>query len=161
MAPFLLAFIAAAQPAPPAEAQTTGRTAWVFATVGYSEWCPAGNVRLDLRTGAYELTPRASRHVCNVPGLERPMLKGKLAGDRLAGIRTAFLRATSEGLESAVCREGKKPDEIVITNAGPAILITTSGSASMSAPDDRSCWSRAARDLEQQLKEAFRAFHQR
>lgn len=160
MAPFLLALIAAAQPAPP-PASGIGRTAWLFATVGHSEWCPAGSVRLDVRTGAYELTPRASRHVCNLAGLERPAIKGRLAGDRLAGIRTAFLRATSEGLESEICREGKKPDEIVITNAGPGILVATNGRASMAAPDDRSCWSRAARDLEQQLEEAFRDYHQR
>src|SRR5258708_28858776 len=87
-----------------------GQTAWVFSTVGQSEWCPAGNVMLDLRTGRYSLTPRAPRGVCNDPKLERPVTHGTLAGGQLASARSAYLRAVSEGLKSSACRNGRHPN---------------------------------------------------
>lgn len=43
------------------------RTAIILGTVGQSEWCPAGNVRIDLETGDYVLTARAPRAVCQNP----------------------------------------------------------------------------------------------
>ena len=89
------------------------------------------------------------------------LIKGRLAAEKLAAIRTAFLRATSEGFESAACREGKKLDEIVISNGGTPILVATSGIGSLSAPDDLTCWSKAATDLQHLLDDAFSAYHQR
>src|SRR4051812_12717904 len=64
----------------PAAAPGLGRTAWVFATIGHSEWCPPGNVRLDLVTGLYAVTGRAARPVCGRRGLERPVVTARLGG---------------------------------------------------------------------------------
>lgn len=61
----------------------------IFATVGHSEWCPAGNVRIDLRTGDYALTPRAARAVCRDPKLVRPIEHGQVDAERLSAIREA------------------------------------------------------------------------
>src|SRR4051794_6834026 len=117
----LAASIAATQPAPSPSVPTLGRTAWVFSTVGHSEWCPAGNVILDLRTGRYTLTPRASRRVCNDATFERPVEKGRLGLDQLAAVRSAYLRGQTEGL--TVCRYGEQPKTVVISNGGVPILI--------------------------------------
>lgn len=155
MLALLATLIAAAHPPDPAPAVRLGRTAWIFATVGHSEFCPAGNLILDLKTGRYTLTPRASRRTCQQAGLERPVVRGRLAGARLAGVRTAYLRSLSEGLESELCREGGRPENITISNGGTPVLVATNGSGSGSAPDDLSCWSEAATALHDALDEAF------
>jgi hypothetical protein len=155
--PALLAALLAATQAPPSPtAAVLGGTAQVFSTVGHSEWCPAGNVTLDLRTGRYALTPTAPRRVCENVGLERPVRKGRLAGRRLTAVRAAYLRVLSEGLESPVCQAGRRPqDYIVVSNGGTPILVVTSGRGSLSAPDELTCWSEAASGLHDILDEAF------
>jgi len=133
---------------------TLGRTAWIVATVEQSEWCPAGNVKLYLQTGGYERTHRASRLVCDMV-LDRRVTSGTLGRKRLAEIRAASLRVLAEGLESRACREGRPPEDILISNGGTPILVLSTGFDTGSAPDVHSCWSAAARDLHDRLSDAF------
>jgi len=151
----LAALLAAIQPAPSGPAAVLGRTAWLVATVGHSEWCPAGNVRLDLRTGGYLFTARAPRRVCNEAGLERPVRSGALRAATLEAVRGAYLRARSEGLTERACREGRRPEGIEVNNAGTPVLVLTSGSYTLSAPGELSCWNEAARALHQELDHIF------
>ncbi|MFL6862742.1 MAG: hypothetical protein ACJ8DZ_07065 [Allosphingosinicella sp.] len=152
----LAAFLSGGHSAAPADAAGLGRTAWVLATVEHSEWCPAGNVRLDLRTGRYALTHRAARLACNKAGLERPVITGRLAGSSLAAARAAYRAAVESGLTSPECRNGGRPKMIVITNAGPQILVVATGRFTATPPKDLSCWSDAAYALQRTLEEAFR-----
>lgn len=110
---------------------------------------------LDLRTGRYELTARASRNVCNDPQLERPVTHGTLGPDKLASVRLAYQRVLAEGLESQTCRDHKRPDYIVIDNGGVRVLVVTNGYASIPAPDDLTCWSDAATGLKDLLDHTF------
>lgn len=157
MLALLAASLALAQPAPSATRGGLGGTASIFATVGHSEWCPAGNVSLNLGTGRYVLTRRAARRVCRDFDLERPVEKGRLAGKSLTAVRAAYLRVMSEGLENPVCREGGRPEDITVSNGGTPILVATTGWGSLPAPDDLSCWSEAANGLHDALDEAFRS----
>jgi hypothetical protein len=148
--------LAASQPASELNGQPLGQTAQIFSTVGHSEFCPAGNVRLDLRTGQYAFTARAPRRVCNNMRLERPSTTGTLDAQRLAALRAAFQRVLNEGISSVACREGRRPrDIIMITNGGIPILVLTTGSETMSASTDLICWSDAANSLHAALEEAF------
>jgi hypothetical protein len=150
------AVLAASQPALAANTPTPGRTAWIVATVGHSEFCPAGNVRLDLRTGRYEFTPRAPRRVCDEPGLERPVRTGRLGSKRLAILRAASLRVMARGFQSEACRDGTQPkDEIIISNGGTPIILLTTGAGTGSALEDLTCWSEAATALHDLLDETF------
>lgn len=154
----LATLLAASQPAPAATAAPLGRTAWLVATVGQSEWCPAGNVRLDLRTGRYLFTARAPRTVCGQAGLERAVRKGALRGETLEAVRAAFLRARSEGLVAQACRGGRRPDEIEVNNGGTPALVLTGGAYTLSAPDEMMCWNDAARALHHALDQIFEPF---
>ena len=132
--------------------------ATIFSTLGHSEWCPAGNVGLDLGTGGYALTPRASRRVCNDPDLARPVENGHLDATALAAVRAAYRRAQAQGLDA--CRtKGRR--QLIVSNGGRPILVLTSGVETIAAPDDRSCWSEAAHALHRVLDDAFRSSHQR
>ena len=149
----------AAQPAPPPppppNVAALGRTAWVFATVGHSEWCPAGNVRIDLQTGTYALTARAPQGVCHRVGLERPVTTGRLDAARLAPVRAAAARVLTEGFVHPSCRGGPRRDEIVVSNAGTPVLVLTNGAGTAAAPDDLSCWSAAASAFYASIEEAL------
>jgi hypothetical protein len=151
----LAAALAATQPAPPAPDAAPGRTAWLVATIGHSEWCPAGNVRLDLATGRYQVTATAPRRSCGTPGLERPVRSGVLAGPRLRDARAAFRRAAGEGLTSRACRDGGQPEQIVISNGGDRIMLVTNGARAEAAPENQSCWSPAATALHDWLDRQF------
>lgn len=129
------------------------RTAVILGTVGQSEWCPAGSVRLDLATGEYALTARAPRAVCQDLDLERPIVEGRLDASRLHALRQAFQRATTDGLND--CRGGRRPDEIIISNGGPHVLVVTHGRANDAAPTELSCWTEAAWALHHLLDETF------
>jgi hypothetical protein len=155
MLAFLAALLVAGQPAAPSSAAALGRTAWIFSTVGHSEWCPAGNVKLDLGTGRYAFTATAPRRTCNDAGLERPIRTGTLEPERLAAVRAAYLRARSDGLTNPACRDGGRPKDIVIDNGGTPVLVLTSGAETGSAPDDLSCWSEAAGALHDVLDDLF------
>ncbi len=145
--PVLQGMLIAAQPAT------------VFATVGHSEWCPAGNVGLDLSTGEHAFTATAPRQSCNDRDLKRPVLKLRLEGARLASVQQAYRRAQIEGLDA--CRDGKRPQKIVVSNGGTPILVLTSGAESKAAPDSYSCWSEAALQLHRALDDTVRSSHQR
>jgi hypothetical protein len=155
----LAALAAAGQSEASADSAFVHRTAWIVATVGHSEWCPAGNVRLDLVTGRYALTPRASRRVCGEAGLERPVTEGRLDADRLAAVRAAYLRVLAEGLENPECAEGPPTDRIVVSNGGTPILVLATGAETGSPPEDLTCWSDAAFALHDALDEAFEGAH--
>jgi hypothetical protein len=75
----------------------------------------------------------------------------------LGRLRAAFLRVMTEGFEDPACREGRKPEHIIISNGGTPILVMTTGSGSGSAPDDLGCWSEAATALHGALDDAFGA----
>lgn len=150
----LFAALAATTQSPP-KAASLGQTAWIFTTIGLSEWCNPGHVRLDLRTGRYSLTARAPRLVCNDRGLERPIRSGTLRDETLGKLRAAYQLVLREGLENPVCRSGGKPQDMVISNAGTPILLLATGRAVGSAPDDLSCWSKSATALHRALDDAF------
>src|SRR4051812_4905872 len=107
----LLAALLSAGHAPPtSDAFAPGRTAWVFATIGHSEWCPPGDVRLDLTTGRYTLTPRSARRACNQTGRDRPGVAGRLGPAGLGAIRSAYRRGVGEGKVGAPLPGGKGPE---------------------------------------------------
>lgn len=151
----LAVLLVVSQPAQPPKAGVPGRPAWVLATVGQSEWCPAGNVRLDLRTGRYALTVKAPRLDCGKASLERPVKMGSLDSGRLEAIRKASSRAAVAGLEAPACRNGGRPETIVVSNGGTQILVLATGAAIASAPDELGCWSNAATALHRLLDETF------
>jgi hypothetical protein len=153
MFPVFIALMALVQT--PAQPVALDRTAWVFSTIGQSEFCNPGYVKLDLRTGRYTLTVRAARRLCDQPDLDRPVKSGRLPDESLARVRAAYQQVIAEGLETPVCREGGKPQDIVISNGGTLILVVATGSAVGSAPDDLGCWSKAATALHDALDEAF------
>ncbi|MGZ9100424.1 MAG: hypothetical protein ACXW3O_12035 [Brevundimonas sp.] len=148
----LITMSACASTAPPTVVDHR-RTAVVLGTVGQSEWCPAGNVRVDLETGEYALTARAPRAVCQDLDLERPIVEGRLDGSRLRALQQAFQRTITDGLND--CRGGRHPDEIIISNGGLRVLVVTHGRATDAAPTDLSCWTEAARALHDLLDETF------
>lgn len=117
------------------------KTAVIFGTVGHSEWCPAGNVRVDLVTGRYELTPRAPRAVCLDTDLERRSFEGRLEGSRLRALQQASEHALADGFDK--CRAGMRSDEIVVSNGGVPVLVVTDGRGTASAPSDLNCWTDA------------------
>jgi len=130
-----------------------GRTATIFATIDRSEWCPAGNVRLDLVTGRFALTSGASRDVCQTKDLQRPVRDGQLDEAQLGALRTAYSHAQELGL--TLCAGGKRPDRIVFSNGGPSILVLTNGAQTTAAPDDLACWTDAAIGLDRTLQQTF------
>jgi hypothetical protein len=158
----LIAVLAAfALPAPHAKAATLGQTAWIFSTIDHSEFCSAGNVKLDLRSGRYELTHRAPRKICDDANLERPVKTGKLSASQLAPIRSAYVRVLNEGFESDACRDGKHPEDVVVSNGGTPILVLTTGGFSAVAPQDLTCWTDAANDFQDLLDTTFGSSRQR
>ena len=159
----LLAALAAlaADPASARRPASIGRTAWIVATVGHSEFCPAGNLRLDLATGRYAFTPRAALRVCGHADLERPIEEGRLGRKRLTAARAAFARVLAEGLEKPACREGFGPDsDIIVNNGGTPLLVVTNGAGTGVAPEDLTCWSDAASALHDALDALFESAHQ-
>lgn len=154
----LAASILIATPPAPDTSFRSGRTATVFSTIGHSEWCPAGNVTLNLVTGRYALTPTAPRRLCSQPDLERRVFTGRLDEAPLIAIRRAYRRAKEEGLDA--CLEGT-PVAPIISNGGTPTLVLTTGSRTIVTPSEHSCQSNAARALHDAVDEAFESFRQR
>ena len=150
----LLAAVAAMMQLPP-RAASLGQTTWIFSTIGHSEFCNPGYVRIDLRTGRYSITARAPRPICDERGLERPVRSGILGNEGLGKLRTAYQRVLAEGLENPVCRSGGKPQDVIISNGGTPILLVATGRAVGSAPDDLTCWSKSATALHDALDDVF------
>lgn len=156
----LIAALISAEPTT-LRAEHFGRTARIFSTVGHSEFCPAGNVTLDVRSGRFTLTPRAPRAICDDPQLERPVKRGRLSGPALTAIQLAYGRVLREGFENQRCRGGAPTEDIVINNGGTPVLVLTTGRATGSAPDDLNCWNDAATALHNLLESTFRSAHSR
>lgn len=133
------------------------RTAWVVATIQHSEWCPAGNVRLDLQTGEYFLTELAKREVCQNENLERPIVTGKLHQSDLSRVRLAFTSAEIDGLAIPECRNRRDPGFIIVTNGGVPMLALTTGAWTDNAPERLECWSKSANSFHDTLEEVFKA----
>jgi hypothetical protein len=159
MLKLIAALMIAGQPMADQDLFAPGRTAAIFSTIGQSEWCPAGNVALDLVSGNYALTARVGRRACNDPELQRSVLKGQLEGEPLTAIRRAYRRAQTERLNA--CRNGAPPPQIIVDNGGRRVLVLNSGAATTAAPDELSCWTDAAHALHRALNEPFRSFHKR
>lgn len=147
--------VSACATASPQPVSNDVRTAVIFGTVGQSEWCPAGNVRVDLETGQYALTRRAPRAVCWDASLERPISEGRLDGAQLHALEQAFQRAVSHGLND--CRAGTRPDDIIVSNGGVPVLVVTDGRGTTSAPTEFNCWSDAGRNLHSLLDTTFQS----
>jgi hypothetical protein len=82
---------------------------------------------------------------------------GTLRAERLEAVRAAYLRVLTEGLVKPVCRDGGRPEEIVISNGGTPVLVLTTGSETKSAPDSLTCWSEAASALSNALDRIFQS----
>lgn len=153
MIPLLVALLAVAQPLSPS--LETVRSGLIISTLGHSEWCPPGNVRLDLDTGRYLLLPRAPRPTCSERGVETPARQGSLARADLDRVRTAALRVQSEGILNPECRAGGKPRSLVMTNGGVPQLVLSTNKGVTWAPRDLGCWSEAGFALHDTLDAAF------
>lgn len=127
------------------------RTATIFATIDRSEWCPAGNVRVDLVTGRFALTSGAPRDICHMENLQRPVQDGQLDDAERTMLRTAYTRAQKQGL--SLCGGGKPPERIVVSNGGPALLLLTDGARTTAAPENLGCWTEGATELERTLNQ--------
>lgn len=161
MAPLFAALSASTQSPLALKPGTFGQTAWVFSTIAHSEWCPAGNVMLDLRSGEYRLTARAPRRTCHDASVGRPATTGRLQQASLGALRAGYTRAIAQGLANADCEQGRQPTKSIITNAGTPVLVLTNGQRTFAAPADLSCWSQAADALHDALDRAFPATRQR
>ena len=136
----------AAGPARAAEGEAD--PASVYATVGHSEWCPQGHVRLDLGTGRYRVTAPRTWRTCRRPAFRSRIRTGLLPADQLAAVREAYRAAMSRGLERRDCR-------VVISNGGtPSLRITRRGQT-VAAPANEGCWSEPALRLHQVLERLF------
>ncbi|HMG47198.1 MAG TPA: hypothetical protein VK614_07035 [Allosphingosinicella sp.] len=133
-----------------------GYSASVFTTVGHSEWCPPGTVRLNLGAGRYAVRAPRTWRACRRPAFPTRVRTAVLAADELAAVRAAYQRAASEGLAHPACRNGGRPERIVISNGGTPILRLTERARTISPPRDRNCWSDAALRLHRLLNDMFR-----
>jgi hypothetical protein len=127
----------------------------IIATVGHSEWCPPGDVNLDLKTGRYFLVPRGPRESCNERDHPRAARQGVLRGEALERIRSASLRVDAVGALNPDCRDGGKPRDLVTSNGGTPRLALSTAAAVIRAPDDLSCWSGAVNQLHRILEDVF------
>jgi hypothetical protein len=150
MLSLLLTLLVAAQQAPVAT-----RSGTIFATIAHSEWCPAGNVQLNLRKGEFRHTPRAARRVCHDRGIERVSRSGRLSAAQLAAVRSAFDRVRTEGMVDPPCHAGRGQRPLVISNGGTPVLALTDNLRTMSAPDELGCWSGAANAMHALLDQTF------
>jgi hypothetical protein len=132
-------------------------SASVFATVGHSEWCPPGTVRLNLGTGRYTLRAPRTWRACRRPAFRSRIATDVLAAEELAAVRAAYQRAAAAGLMHRDCRNGWRPDLIIISNGGTPVMRLTRRVRTRSPPADLTCWSDAARRLHRALEDMFRA----
>ncbi len=150
----LTAVAGASVPAGAAE-RAIGEPVSIFATIGHSEWCPRGNVRLELTTGRYRVTAPRTWRTCRRPPFRRRVSAGVLAPADLGSVILAFQRVRNEGLEQPACRNGGQPEVVYLSNGGDPTLRLTSLGRTLSPPGNRSCWSDAAWGLHRLLEELF------
>jgi len=150
--------LAAAAPGPARASQREAGprpSASIFATVGHSEWCPAGQVRLNLATGRYTVTAPRTWRTCRMPAFPRRVRTDVLAAADLIAVRAAYYGALSDGLEHPGCRgEGRRPLPVV-SNGGLPSLRLANRARTISAPKEMHCWSAAARRLHRMLEDLF------
>lgn len=151
----MFAFLAALMLVSQQAATQDPPAATIYSTVGHSEWCPAGKVELELDTGKFEFTPRASRRVCQKSGPNRPVVQGVLESSRLEAVRKAYRRAETEGLGK--CGVGGTAEPALESKAGKQILVLMTGTGTTAPPDDINCWSEAAQALQDILEDTFRS----
>jgi len=127
----------------------------IFATIGHSEWCPPGTVRLNLATGRYLVRAPRTWLRCRRPAYQGPIRTAVLGAENLAAVRVAWQAAVSEGLEHPSCRNGGQPPGLYLSNGGDPTLRLTARGRTLSPPGNRSCWSDAAWRLHRLLEDLF------
>lgn len=131
-----------------------GHSGTVFSTVGHSEWCPSGTVRLDLATGRYTVTAPPTWRECRRPPFRSRINAGVLDADELVRARDANRSAEAEGLEDPACRNGGRPDRIIVSGRTP-VLRMTNRARTLMAPAEHSCWSDAGLQFRRVLEDLF------
>jgi hypothetical protein len=127
----------------------------ILASVGHSEWCPAGTLRLNLMTGRYTVTAPPRWRECIRPVWPSLVRAGVIGTGVLAGIRLAYARTRSEGLEAPDCRNNGQPPRLVISNGGPRSLSLVARGMTTRPPRNEGCWSDAASRLHRLLDDRF------
>ena len=133
----------------------SGFSATVRASVGHSEWCPPGTVHLNLGTGRYRVIAPRTWRTCRRPLFPTRIRTGVLAADELAAVRAAYRNAATEGLDHPACRNGGRPERMIISNSYPSILRLTERGRTTASPRELSCWSDAAFRLDRVLEGLF------
>jgi hypothetical protein len=127
----------------------------IVASVGHSEWCRTGTVRLNLMTGRYSVTAPPTWRTCRRPLWPSAIRRSVLPAAELAAVREAWQRAEAEGLESAACRNGGRPENIIISNGGARTLRVALHGRTIAPPGDENCWSQATTQLHDVLERLF------
>ena len=127
----------------------------IFATVGWSEWCPPGRVIVDFYSGHYRWVVQSPRRVCQ-RATTTELRTGKLPLAQLVAVQEATEIVLKDGINRTECRSGFNPSNPVISNAaGPYFLVISSKVGSLSAAGDLGCWSDASRALQRLLEGIF------
>lgn len=132
-----------------------GHSGIVFSTVGHSEWCPSGTVRLDLATGRYTVTAPSTWRECRRPPFRSRINAGVLDADELVRARDAYRSVEAEGLEHRACRNGGRPDRIIVSGSRTPILRMINRARTRTAPAEHSCWSDAGLQFRRVLEDLF------
>lgn len=140
----------------PAIGQERPYQASLVASVGHSEWCPPGTVQLDLMTGHYTVTAPRDWRTCRRPSWALRTRAGMMTSLELVPIQVTFQNAIEGGLEHPLCRIGRRPEQIVVSNGGTPVMRLTERGRTTAAPNDRTCWTGAASRLQCLLETAFR-----
>jgi hypothetical protein len=127
----------------------------LVASIGHSEWCRTGRVRLNLATGHYTITAPPTWRTCRRPPWPSRVRTAVLPSADLATIRDAWRRAESEGLERPVCRNGGRPETMYVSNGGARTLRLTLHRRTLAPPRDEDCWSDAASHLHDVMERMF------
>ena len=150
-----LAFMAALAISPALAQRRNAAPVSIVASVGHSEWCRAGTVRLALGTGRYTVTAPPNWRACRRPpwpGLTRTSV---LPAADLMTVRDAWERVEAEGLQRPNCRNGGRPETIYVSNGGARTLRVTLHRRVFLPPRDENCWSEAATQLHDVMERLF------
>jgi hypothetical protein len=120
----------------------------LFALMDKNEWCPAGSVYVDLRTGAFLLRPRLQRPACQDPKSQAPVERGRLDQASLLELRSASAKAREAGLARKICL-------LRLSNGGPEALTIFAPGLSATTPENEGCWSDEATALHDRLYRLF------
>ena len=127
----------------------------IFATVGWSEWCPPGQVIVDFYSGYYRWVVQNPRRICQT-ATTTELREGKLDLAQLVAVQKATETVLKDGINRPECTSGINPSNPVISNAaGPYFLVISSKVGSLSAAGDLGCWSDASVGLQRLLQRIF------